>query len=164
MKRVKVMEIQFMKPIFVIPTGNIIKLVFAYQSISIFKDGEILDFINIEGQEIILNVESRKLENPNEIFVFQNGDKFVRASLPHLMWACKGFADRVYEITGMPKEGHVADIAEPTEMELLFEKLEEFNVRNLIDSTLDQRDFETARKLMSLCKQTKTSGKVIETR
>lgn len=78
-------QIKFMKPFYTKTSGINMRMVFAYNYISIIKDDEVFHFIPIEGKEIIVNLETKQVENLSEVFVFQRGNRFIRLPLYQLM-------------------------------------------------------------------------------
>lgn len=75
------MQVQYLKPFYTKVTGDKLRLVFAHQYLSILKEGEIYHFIPIEGKEIIIDLQTRQIENTSEVFVFQKGNRFIRLPL-----------------------------------------------------------------------------------
>lgn len=74
-------QVQYLKPFYTKVTGNKLRLVFAFQYLSILKDGEIYHFIPIEGKEMIIDLQTQQIENTSEVFVFQKGNCFIRLPL-----------------------------------------------------------------------------------
>lgn len=62
-----------------------LRLVFAYQYLSIEKGGEVFQFVPTEGKEIVINMKSLQVENLGEVFVFQRGSRFLRLPLYQLL-------------------------------------------------------------------------------
>lgn len=83
------LSIQFMQPFYTKVTSHTLRLVFAYQyfSIKLKHDGRIFHFIPIEGREMKFNLSTMQVENANEVFVFQQGTRFVRVPLNQLILA-----------------------------------------------------------------------------
>lgn len=79
------LQVKLMKPFYSKQEGQIRKLVFAYQYFSIIKDDELFHFIPVEGKEIIININTYKVENLSEVFVFQKGNRFIRLPLYQLL-------------------------------------------------------------------------------
>lgn len=74
-------QVQYLKPFFKKVTGNKLRLVFAFQYLSILNEGEIFHFTPIEGKEMIIDLNTQQIENISDVFVFQKGDRFIRLSL-----------------------------------------------------------------------------------
>lgn len=74
-------EITYLKPFQTRVRGNKLRLVFAYQYLTIHKDEETFHFIPIEGKEILIDTQTRQVTNLNEVFVFQKGNRFIRMPL-----------------------------------------------------------------------------------
>lgn len=79
------LSVQRMTPFFTKKEGLRLRLVFAYQYLSIVKDGELFQFIPTEGKEIIINTKNLQVENLGEVFVFQRGSRFIRLPLYQLL-------------------------------------------------------------------------------
>ncbi|MBE1555675.1 transcriptional regulator [Sporosarcina limicola] len=79
------LSIQRITPFYTSQEDFRLRLVFAYQYFSIFKRGEVFQFIPSEGKEIIINMKSLQVENSGEIFVFQRGNRFIRFPLYQLL-------------------------------------------------------------------------------
>lgn len=79
------LSVQRMTPFFTKKEGFRLRLVFAYQYLSIVKDGELFQFIPTEGKEIIINTKNLQVENLGEVFVFQRGSRFIRLPLYQLL-------------------------------------------------------------------------------
>lgn len=128
--------------------GETLKIVFAYQYIQINKDGEIFNFIPIEGREIIFDFKYQHIKNLDDVFVFYRLNRFISLPLYKLATLCEGFEESVYQISKKIKSGCGEEI------ESLVKEIEYFNIQREIDRHLELRDFETCRKLVELCKQT----------
>lgn len=74
-------QVQYLKPFFTKVTGNKLRLVFAFQYLSILNEGEIFHFIPIEGKEMIIDLKTQQIENISDVFVFQKGNRIIRLPL-----------------------------------------------------------------------------------
>jgi len=144
-------KVQFMKPFYSKVTGSTLRLVFAYQYLSIIKDDELYAFVPVEGKEIHFNLESQQVENLSDVFVFQRGNRFIRMPIYQLMLVCAGFEENIKKNTENVTPNGSTE-ATSLEIENLFKSLEDFNIDHAINLALDERDFETCRKLVALCK------------
>ncbi len=79
------LSVQRMKPFYTSQEDFRLRLVFAYQYLSIIKGGELFQFIPSEGKEIVINMKSLQVENLGEVFVFQRGTRFIRLPLYQLL-------------------------------------------------------------------------------
>lgn len=146
------MKIETMIPFRTKETGDTLRIYFAYQYLTITKDDQTFQFVPIESKEIIFNIHTNRIENPNDVFVFQWGNHFLRLSLNKLSFDCDGFVENVYKIAGVNVDKTIIHKCEvPTEIDLLITEFENLNIKHAIDLALDKRDFETARKLVELC-------------
>lgn len=144
-------KVALMKPFYSKITAKTLRIVFAYQYLSILKDDEIYHFVPVEGKEIIFNLDTRKVDNLSEVFVFQRGNRFIRMPLYQLILVCNDFLDNINQIAGISKSDSGSGILK-NEINDLFQELEKMNVEHAINLALEERDFETCRKLVALCK------------
>ena len=136
------MHVQYMKPFYTKVTGEMLRLVFAYQYFSILKDDEIFHFIPIEGKEMIINLHTQQIENLSEVFVFQKGNRFIRLPLYQLL-----LITNVHEHLLPILEGATPKLPEPihssvpvNEIDQLMAEIEEINFDYLIDRALLNRN------------------------
>ncbi|RKQ17744.1 IDEAL domain-containing protein [Ureibacillus endophyticus] len=137
-------QVQFMKPFYTKVTGKNLRLVFAYQYFSIVKDDELYHFVPVEGKEMIVNLETKQIENLSEIFVFQRGNRFIRMPLyqlllisnvhEHLSPILDKASTHEETINLLPKDEEVSEVQK------LIRRFEEDNINRLIDEALEQRD------------------------
>lgn len=137
-------QVQFMKPFYTKVNGKTLRLVFAYQYFSIVKDDELYHFVPVEGKEMIIDIETKQIENLSEIFVFQRGSRFIRLPLYQLL-----LISNVHEhltpildqaTTPEEKSKNVSKEKTESEMQKMIRELEEKNLEHLIDQALEQRD------------------------
>lgn len=157
-------QVQFMKPYFTKVVGNKIRLIFAYQYFSIVKDDEVFHFIPIEGKEIVIDKKTKEVENLNEVFVFQKGNRFIRLPLYQMM-----LVSNIHEfMAGIIDDIKVPDVVEDSEemeeideeeVQILLNQLTLMNDENYIDKAidkaLDDRNEEEFYRLVELKKNYK---------
>lgn len=139
--------VQFMKPFYTKIAGTKLRLVFAYQYLSIMKDDEVYHFIPIEGKEITVDLKTMQVENLSEVFVFQRGNRFIRLPLYQLL-----LVSNVHEhLMPIIESSNVAipqaiseevEEVKDTEVLELIHALEEDNLSRLIDAALAERNEE----------------------
>ena len=137
-------QVQFMKPFYTKVNGKTLRLVFAYQYFSIVKDDELYHFVPVEGKEMIIDLETKQIENLSEIFVFQRGNRFIRLPLyqlllisnvhEHLTPILNKATTSEETVTLVPKEKI------ESEMQKVIRELEVQNLERLIDQALENRD------------------------
>ncbi|MEK9197458.1 IDEAL domain-containing protein [Ureibacillus sp. 179-F W5.1 NHS] len=137
-------QVQFMKPFYTKVSGKTLRLVFAYQYFSIVKDDELYHFVPVEGKEMIIDLETKQIENLSEIFVFQRGNRFIRLPLYQLL-----LISNVHEHLSpiLEKASNNEDTLnippsdkEESEVQKMIRLLEEQNLNRLIDHALEARD------------------------
>lgn len=153
------LQVQYMKPFYTKVLGDKIRLVFAYQYFSISKDGETYHFIPIEGKEIIINKNTRQVENLSEVLVFQNGNRFIRLPIYQLLLISnvQGFIDEILGNHSATKDLTTGKIENDIEVVRLLEGLNKLNIdqwfENAINKALDDRNEEKFYELIELKKQ-----------
>lgn len=153
-EKTEMFEIEFMKPFFAKYSGQKLRLVFAYQYLSIKKDGEIFHFIPIEGKEIIIDAKTRQVNNLSDVFVFQRGNRFVRLALYQLLLVSNVFEhlDPIINST-IPKNALIQDseveLVKSEEIDALVNYLEKQHLLKEIDNALDQREEERFTQLVA---------------
>jgi len=137
-------QVQFMKPFYTKVNGKTLRLVFAYQYFSIVKDDELYHFVPVEGKEMIVDLETKQIENLSEIFVFQRGNRFIRLPLYQLL-LISNVHDHLTPIldqaTTLDEKVSVVPKEEiESEMQKMIRELEKQNLERLIDQALEERD------------------------
>lgn len=137
-------QVQFMKPFYTKVNGKTLRLVFAYQYFSIVKDDELYHFVPVEGKEMIIDLDTKQIENLSEIFVFQRGNRFIRLPLyqlllisnvhEHLSPILEKASNNEDQLNILPSE------KEESEVQKMIRHLEEQNLDRLIDKALEMRD------------------------
>lgn len=146
--------VSFMKPFYTKVAGKKLRLVFAYQYFSIMKDDEVFHFIPIEGKEMVVNLETREVENLSTVFVFQRGNKFIRMPLYQLLLVSninEHLTPLVDEAGGVTRE--LVEQGFSSEVRDLLLSIREFNINSLIDTALDEKDEQRFYELVNLKKR-----------
>lgn len=149
-------KIQFLKPFYTKMNGDTLRLVFAYQYLSIVKDEEVFHFIPIEGKEILIDLTNNEVKNLSEVFVFQHGARFVRLPLYQLLLVSNVHeylkpiieASREKEPIHQNKREGDTEIDFTQEVLSIVTSLEEENLERLIDQALTERNEEMFYKLL----------------
>lgn len=144
-----------MKPFYTKVLDERLRLVFAYQYLTLLKNDEVFQFIPIEGKEIIINMETLEIENLSEVFVFQKGNRFLRVPLYQLMLmpnVQEHLAPILEQVTNQVEEFEIEAPA-PTEMQQLIHQFEVYNYNYFIDKALDDKDEALFNKLVAEKKQ-----------
>lgn len=136
-------QVQYMKPFYTKVNGKTLRLVFAYQYFSLMKDEELYHFVPVEGKEMVVDLETKQIENLSEIFVFQRGNRFIRLPLYQLLLISNvnEHLTPILEQAATEEKGKIATTEEAnSEMHEIIRKLEEKNLERLIDLALEKRD------------------------
>ena len=146
-------KVKHMKPFYTKVEGKKLRLVFAYQYISIFKEDEEFHFVPMEGKQLIVDIETRQVQNLSDVFVFQKGNKFIRLPVYQLL-----LVSNIHEYL-MPLINSVnienPKIYEKDEMhieinhttEKLMDEIMEFHKDNLINFHLEVKNYDELEKL-----------------
>lgn len=138
--------------------GNKLIIVFASDYISIFKDDDIYNFIEIEGKEIIVNIDNSEVENLSEIFVFQCKNKFIRLPLYQLLLVSNihEYLLPIYDYVKNTNENKdesvdlsLDELFSEDILNILFE-LEKMNLKLEIDNSLKEKDINKFYELTDL--------------
>ena len=132
----QLIDIQYLKPFFTKVSGTKLRLVFAYQYLSISKEDLIYHFVPLEGKEILINLQTRQIENLSEVFVFQNGNRFIRMPLYQFV-----LVSNVMNLIEPYIDNETVNETTSTEFnEITNYEVEEIIIRSLIDRALDIGD------------------------
>ncbi|CAM3134024.1 transcriptional regulator [Filibacter tadaridae] len=134
------LSVQRMTPFFTSQEDFRLRLVFAYQYLSILKEGEVYQFVPTEGKEIVINMKSLQVENLGEVFVFQRGSRFIRLPLYQLLLISDLHTHLTFIIEGKVKME--IDIPEVVLLEAIeiINRLEAENRLRMIDYALDNKN------------------------
>ena len=154
-------NVNFMKPFYTKVSGDKLRIVFAYQYLSIEKDDEVYHFIPIEGKEIFVNLKDGKVQNLSEVFVFQRGTRFIRLPLYQLLLV-SNFNDFLTPIidgnlksysksNGESADGNGDDVFDDDIQELI-SHLEKMNYERAIDIALENKDEKAFIELIEMNK------------
>lgn len=136
--------IDSLKPFYTKKSGDKLRIVFASDYLSIRKDDEIYKFVPLEGKEIVIDMKTGKAENLSSIFVFQNGNRFVRLPL-YQLFLISNIGDFLEPIISGNKKvedytSNRGTVDKNFDSEALIKKMEYANVIRAIDFALDSRD------------------------
>ncbi len=135
------LSVQRIKPFYTSHENFRLRLVFAYQYLSIIKGGELFHFIPSEGREIVVNMKSLQVENLGEVFVFQRGTRFLRLPLYQLLLISDLNKHLTIILEGNVDVAAVRNIEIPEfvvlEAQLLITQFERDNTLRMIDVALE---------------------------
>ncbi|MDC3412188.1 IDEAL domain-containing protein [Aquibacillus sp. 3ASR75-11] len=134
------LSVKMLKPYYVKEDRDCVRLVLAYQYFSLLLDNKLYQFVPLESREIRINRETHKVENEDDIFVFQKGKDYHRVSLSDLIKQTD-FLTHLHSIVQpyLAKTNHLIELEES---EKIVEELERSNLYRLIDKALDERDYD----------------------
>lgn len=142
--------IKTFKPYYVKDDGDQIRVVLAYQYFSIVIKDIVFHFVPLEAREIRINRITQKVENKNDIFVFQNGKKYENISVSDLM-KIKDFQLHLASILSPYIVMAKLDVNHDEINDVIME-LEKNNIHRLIDQALDEENEADFMKYTELLK------------
>ncbi|SDK02823.1 IDEAL domain-containing protein [Sediminibacillus albus] len=130
------LSVKRFKPYYIKEERDCIRVVLAYQYFSLLLDDKVYQFVPLEAREIRVNRETRKVENEDDVFVFQKGKEYNRLPLSDLI-RLKDFLTQLNTIIHpyLLKSPQIMD-----EAESIIEQLEKENLKRLIDKALEAGD------------------------
>lgn len=142
--------IKTFKPYYVKDDGDQIRVVLAYQYFSIVIKDIVFHFVPLEAREIRINRITQKIENKNDIFVFQNGKKYENITVSDLM-KIKDFQLHLASILSPYIVMAKLDVNHDEINDVIME-LEKNNIHRLIDQALDEENEADFMKYTELLK------------
>lgn len=146
-------SVKLLKPYYIKMNAEYIRVILAYQYFSLIINKKVYHFIPLEGQEILVNRNTKKVVNTETKFAFQNGNDVVYLTMKKLV-SLKDFMAQLDEII-QPYEKHlqknqlVKDNVDD-QTAIFMKELERRNILKMIDKTLDEKDESAFRELSSL--------------
>jgi len=146
-------SVKLLKPYYIKMNAEYIRVILAYQYFSLIINKKVYHFIPIEGQEILVNRNTKKVVNTETKFAFQNGNDIVYLTMKKLV-SLKDFMAQLDEII-QPYEKHLQknrlvkdEVDDQTA--LFIKELERRNILKMIDKSLDEKDENAFKQLVSL--------------
>ncbi|WP_077624723.1 IDEAL domain-containing protein [Sediminibacillus massiliensis] len=132
------LSVKRFKPYYIKEERDCVRVVLAYQYFSLLLDDKVYQFVPLEAREIRVNRQTRKVENENDIFVFQKGKEYNRLPLSDLM----KLKDFLTQLDTIVHPYLLKTPIQPDEAGPIIEALERENVKRLIDRALGEKDKE----------------------
>src|SRR5699024_2779441 len=145
--------VKLLKPYYIKMNSEYIRVILAYQYFSLIINKKVYHFIPIEGQEILVNRNTKQVVNTETKFAFQNGKDIVYLTMKKLT-TLDDFMNQLDDIIKpyydhtLKRKKYEEKIDEQTE--LMIVELEKKNVFRLIDKALDEKDEEMFNYLTTL--------------
>lgn len=143
--------VKMLKPYYIKTEEKYVRIILAYQYFSVVINKKVYQFIPVESNEIRINRNTKKVENKDAVFAFQNGKEVINLpmseliSIPDFMQLLHSIAESYYHI-----EKNINNADQQKESTSFIRELERDNVKRLIDMALDARDEKTFYKLTKL--------------
>lgn len=145
--------LKMLKPYYIKTEKNFVRIILAYQYFSVVIKSKVYQFIPVEASEIRLNRKTKKIENIDAVFAFQNGKDIVNVPMVKLV-TLPGFLEQIEKI-GKPyyfSTPSTSIVKETDDSDKVIRFLEKQNTLRLIDKALDERDEQTFNELTLLMK------------
>lgn len=139
------LSIKTLKPFYVKQETRNIRIMLAYQYFTIHIDGDVYQFVPVEGREIVVNRKTKRIENEKDILVFQKGKHMIQISIAELL-DIPEFLTHVHSIAHRYLTKQLPVTLEKSG-DVIYE-LERQNAMRLIDQAIDQNDKEA---FLELC-------------
>jgi hypothetical protein len=156
------LEVEMMKPFYITQEDHSMKLIFDYEYFSIRKGEEVFEFIPVEGKEININVNTYQVENLGDIFVFQNGNRFIRLPLYQLLLISDIHTHLQTIMQQIEVDWKDPDVTWTKETENLIVQLEKENFERLLDRSLIDGDRKLFMQLTAYLKEHDAGGLEVE--
>ncbi|SET08709.1 IDEAL domain-containing protein [Oceanobacillus limi] len=118
---------------------------------SISIEDEAYDFVPVKANQIKIDRETKKIQDVDAAFAFQNEHNTVYITMEELI-NIPDFLIKLYFITKPYFDDNVEfeETNVNDDVEIIIDELEQQNVKRLIDKALDERDEEQFHKLLKL--------------
>ncbi|AXI10038.1 hypothetical protein CUC15_14365 [Oceanobacillus zhaokaii] len=144
--------VKMLKPYYIKADENYVRIMLAYQYFSIVMEEKVYQFIPVEANEIKINRKTKKVENIDARFAFQNEKDVVYVTMAKLMTLpdFQKQLDSIAESYYFKQEVNIDKVKQENETALIIAELEKLNVRRMIDRALDERDEVIFNELVKL--------------
>jgi len=145
-------SVKLLKPYFIKVNEEYIRIILAYQYFTIAINGEVYNFIPIEGHEILINRKTKRIVNTDTKFAFQKEEKVIYLTLKKLT-TLKDFMSLIDQMIEPYSEEMEVEKAEAIEkVNELVTFLERENIKRLIDDSLDNGNMDSFQHYVGLLK------------
>ncbi|MDL4839200.1 IDEAL domain-containing protein [Aquibacillus rhizosphaerae] len=134
------LSVKMLKPYYVKEEADVIRVVLAYQYFSLSLDDKVYQFVPLESREIRINRQTQKVENDQDVFVFQKGKEYSRVALSELL-KLNDFMTHLKSIIHPYLNGDKTPIKDEKIDQVIIE-LEKENIKRLIDLALKERNHQ----------------------
>ncbi|WP_186580772.1 IDEAL domain-containing protein [Aquibacillus kalidii] len=133
------LSVKMLKPYYVKEEEEAIRVVLAYQYFSLSLDDKVYQFVPLESREIRINRKTQKVENEQDVFVFQKGKEYSRVALSELL-KLSDFVNHLDSIVHPYLNGDKTPLKDEKVDQVIIE-LEKENIKRLIDHALEERNY-----------------------
>lgn len=144
--------IKLLKPYYIKTNDEMVRVILAYQYFTMIINTEVYQFVPLDAKEVHVNRKTQKVENTDAVFAFQKGKEIIHIAMTELIML-PDFLDQILTIVEPYFEQSQMDsdsqkINENNDW--VIKKLEEKNIRRMIDKALDEKDEKAFHKLTNL--------------
>ncbi|WP_368654397.1 IDEAL domain-containing protein [Ornithinibacillus sp. 4-3] len=142
--------VKLLKPYYIKSDAQYVRIKLAYQYFSLLINDQLYHFVPIESNEIKIDRRTKQIVNTNANFAFQKGKDIISirmselVSLPDFLIQLFFIVEAFNQSTNYMNESELKE-----ESKILIRELEQMNLKNLIDKSLDNRDEELFYELTS---------------
>ncbi|MFD2044966.1 IDEAL domain-containing protein [Ornithinibacillus salinisoli] len=143
--------VKMLEPYSIKKDDDLLYVALEKQCFSILIEDQIYDFIPVKAKEIKIDRVTKRIEDLNADFAFQNDKEIVYISMKELI-NIPDFLIKLYFITKpyFDEIFEAEDLNVNDNVDILIDELELLNVKRLIDKALDERDEKTFHQLLQL--------------
>ncbi|QDP41301.1 IDEAL domain-containing protein [Radiobacillus deserti] len=134
------LSVKMLKPYYIKEEDECLRVVLAYQYFSLLLDNKVYQFVPLESREIRVNRDTQKVENQDDIFVFQRGKEYSRVALADLL-KLNDFLTNLNAIID-PYINNDRTLIKEADVDEVIAQLEKENLKRLIDEALEKNDQE----------------------
>ncbi|WP_226037104.1 IDEAL domain-containing protein [Aquibacillus saliphilus] len=145
------LSVKMLKPYYVKEESDCIRVVLAYQYFSLSLDDKVYQFVPLEAREIRINRKTQKVENEEDVFVFQKGKEYSRVALTELL-KLSDFLTHLNSIVQPYLNGDKTPI-KTEEIDQVIIALEKENLKRLIDTSLEDKNYQDFKKYTKKLKE-----------
>lgn len=144
--------VKMLKPYYIKTEEEYVRVILAYQYFSVVINNKVYQFIPVEANEIRINRKTKKVENLDAVFAFQNGKDVVNVTMSKLI-SIPDFIQQLHSIAESYYHNDEPNLSKTDQEKaalLFIRKMERENIKRLIDDALDKNDRDAFYKLTKL--------------
>lgn len=133
--------VKMLKPYYIKSDHQHVRVILAYQYFSIVIKKQVYHFVPMDAKEIIINKKTKKIVNVEARFAFQKGKDIIYISMTELITLPDFLIQLYFIVESYYAQNKIEHKEEPNpELDQIIKRLEQQNIKRLIDKALDERD------------------------